>query len=118
MISSEESRLRLIQKFWTETTRNLQAIRANLPHLNQADNRQAVNSMFLAAHTIKGNLGMMQLLDLDLLDLQAPANNLEALMLKVREQEGQADNSLIENLEKNLEQLESHPTFSQYLHES
>jgi len=115
MISSDDTRQRLIQKFWDQTTHNLGTLRNNLACLPQPDNRAAITAMFMAAHTIKGNLGMMQLLDVDLFDLNAPASDLESLMLGLRDQEIEVDNAIIKELESYLDQLESQLTINQEL---
>ncbi len=107
MFSSEETRLRLIQKFWEETYRNLNALRHNLTRLHELETREVIRTMFLAAHTIKGNLGMMQLLDLELFDLHAPASDLEAVLLSLRDQEINLDDTVIRKVETCLAQLES-----------
>lgn len=115
MISSDDTRQRLIKKFWDQTTQNLSTLRNNLSCLRQLDNRDAIKTMFLAAHTIKGNLGMMQLLDVDLFDLNAPASDLESLMLGLRDQEIEPDNRIISELESYLDLLENQLAINQEL---
>jgi chemotaxis protein histidine kinase CheA len=107
MISSEDTRQRLIKKFWDQTTHNLNTLRSNLASLLQLDNKAVINTMFLAAHTLKGNLGMMQLLDVDLFELNAPASDLESLMLGLRNQEFEPNSGTISELESYLDLLEN-----------
>ncbi len=107
MLSSDEMRGRLIQKFWAETNRNLRALRTKLTDLQQPNNHETIQAMFLAAHTIKGNLGMMQLLELDLLELNSPASDLEGLLLSLRDQEISFNGSVEQTLENYLVQLEN-----------
>lgn len=108
MFPSEEMRLRLLSKFRAETARNLEVLRQNLPLISEPNNRQTIQLMFLAAHTIKGNLGMMQLLEEDLLiDLNAPANDLEALMQSLRDQEKTLNAAIIQELETYIFHIEN-----------
>lgn len=110
MMPPEETRLRLARKFWTETTQYLNSLRRDLPTLKDgktSPNPDLISRMFLAAHTVKGNLGMMQLLDIDLFDLNEPASDLESLMLRLHNQEVAPDAAVVQSLEKYLNQIES-----------
>ncbi len=107
MVPSEETRLRLLSKFRVETAQNLTTLRNQLPKLYQPENQDVIITMFFAAHTIKGSLGMMQLLEETEQTVSMPATHLEALLLSLRNREIVADPSIIETIESYLAQLES-----------
>ena len=103
---SEETRSRLMRKFRAETTQNLITLRTNLPLLCQANNHDTIITMFFAAHTIKGSLGMMQLLQEDWLELNEPASRLEAIIMSLRNEEILPDAALVAQLEGYVTEME------------
>ena len=107
MLPSEETRLRLLRKFRVETAQNIITLRNNLPQLCTPENKDAIISMFFAAHTIKGSVGMMQLLDDNMNQLNAPASHIEAVMLSLRNQEFVPDATTVQEIEDYLQQIES-----------
>ncbi len=107
MLLSDEVRQRLLHKFRTETSQNLATLRLNLPFLNEPEDRDAIITMFFAAHTIKGNLGMMQILEVDLSALNDRATDLETTLLGLRNRELMPGPVVARQLEEYLSQLES-----------
>ena len=106
MVPSEETRTRLLRKFRAETTQNLSTLRNQLPLLCEPNNGDIIITMFFAAHTIKGSLGMMQLLEDNWLDLNEPASQLESLIMGLRNAEITADPALVVRLGSYVAQIE------------
>jgi chemotaxis protein histidine kinase CheA len=85
IFASEDARQRLVNKFHKETAANLVTLRQNFDLLAAADTEPALRAIFLAAHTIKGNVGMLELLDVELPGLGEPAQELESLIYDLQD---------------------------------
>lgn len=82
--ASEDTKQRIIRKFHSDTSQHLEVLRRNLTLLGTPEHAAAVKTLFMAAHTIKGNAGMMELLEVDVPGLVEPAGQMEALFYELQ----------------------------------
>jgi two-component system chemotaxis sensor kinase CheA len=107
MLDSEETRTRLIKRFKVETAKHLDGLKSNLPKLESAPEAEdALEQIFFLAHTIKGNVGMMLLLDQGFSRLNPYAQNLEAFALALRDGQRIVEPGLLNDFYENISQLE------------
>jgi len=104
---ADETKQRLLGRFRDETTHQIALLWANLPRLEQApDNSETLYSMYVSCHNIKGNLGMMLLLDNNMPDLTEVARRLELIMQNLSKGTTRLEPEIYRLLNQNLQQIE------------
>lgn len=107
MLESPEVLSRLITKFKVETTKHLDNLKASLPRLVAApEDEEALKQVFLLVHTIKGNLGMMLLLDDVFAKFNPYAQNLEKAALALQSQTLRLEPALLKEFYENISLIE------------
>lgn len=104
---ADETKQRLLSNFKEETAHHIALLWANLPRLEQApDDSDTLNAMYFSCHNIKGNLGMMQLLDSTMLDLTEVARKLEVTMHDLAKGQLQPGPEIYHLLRQSIRQIE------------
>jgi len=107
MIDSEETRIRLIGRFKLETAKYLDKLKINLPRLMIApEDEETTRQVFLLAHTIKGNVAMMLLLDKEFASLNPYAQKLETAALALCNHAQRPTQALLNEFYENISLLE------------
>ncbi len=105
---SEEKKQHLQDKFKAETIRQLITLRQNLLKLEQApDDKVMLEAMLFSCHTIKGNLGMMQMLAGETPKLAEIASVMEQLLIRLQHDQILPVAELFSRLEQNLSLIET-----------
>lgn len=107
MFDSEESRNRLITKFKTETNKHLLKLRNYLLQLETTpEDGEVLEQVFMLAHTIKGNLGMMLLLDEEFAKLNPYVQKLEYVAIELHNRNIRLEPALMQEFYENIGQIE------------
>jgi chemotaxis protein histidine kinase CheA len=94
-------------KYLQEMGKHLAILRAKLPAVQQEPhNTEALEALFLSAHTIRGSLGMMSMITSTSPDLDAVAIKMERTAAALRKGEIVLAPEILANFYQDIERLE------------